>query len=397
MTKPIILYDTNFFSHASMDDLIDFLNEGENFLTYDVVLELIEAKKKHGNNEKYMEKMKLIFKEDNGLQDNITLLLSHAPFYLGETYENTKNVLDLKNRPVLCSAYHTWFPAVITPALLIDFNRHMNSEILWNIQQGFVTDQKELEEAEEVLGEIRKEELQKIEHIFQNSNIKAKKIINTWKKRKDDIKRDRLKISDCRLIMQGFNLLAGYQQDVIILTGDYDLIDLRNNLLLSIINDYVITEVLNSKAKLLEKKNLDEIEVEIKMQKIMDTYEKVIKKIKQSTDGLKLIIWFYKDSDKKIYPFERTIPFWLLEFALLFKRNTDCYNLDEEIIKLYPYKYIWQLELIDVPSRDKVKFKIWRKKQLKKVANCRFRCKYEFDEMNCPEKISLFTTNWGDD
>jgi len=391
MYKPIVLYDTNIFSNAGIDDIAYLLKNTQCFLTYDVVLELIVAKNKLSKNQEYMEKMNLIFKDNNGLQDNVVLLLSHIPIFLGETYDNTTNILDLKNNPKICSAYHTWLRSITFPALLFDVNRHMNSELLWYMQQGSINIEDEYKIAEKIFEEVKRDETKKAEPYFQNGNIKAKKITNTWGKRKKDINAGKFKITDSRLIMQGFSILANCKQDVIILTGDYDLIDLLNNLLSVIINDYTIAQVLNNKCKMMnfEKNNI--IELKIVFQELVDAYEEVIKKTQENSLGPRLIIWMYKNDDKKIYPFPQTFPNWLLDFALAFKKNLDCCGVNNKVFEQYPYKYQWESQPRGFALQDEVKFRVCKRKRQRIVDNCRMKCLYEFEEINCPEKLSDFS------
>ena len=99
----------------------------------------------------------------------------------------------------------------------------------------------------------------------------------------------------------------------------------------------------------------------------------------------------YKNDDKKIYPFPQTFPNWLLDFALAFKKNLDCCGVNNKVFEQYPYKYQWESQPRGFALQDEVKFIVCKRKRQRIVDNCRMKCLYEFEEINCPEKLSDFS------
>lgn len=387
--KPIVLYDANIFNLMPIEDIKIFLDGSDNYITDDIAKELLNAKKINNKNEEFQDKLDLIFNKKSGLKDNLSLIISHVPIGLGKTYENSVNVLNPKSNPLICSTHHFWLPKIVMPNLITDPLRHMNSELTWRLRNRDVT----YKEIENIKNKLRVREIERAKPYFENSNITAKKIIKTWAKRDVDINNGKFKISDSRLIMHILNMMLLKRTNVHLLTGDYDLIDLSNNLMSSIIDQYVINEVLTTYCKRLNLECNKQTTLDIPISLFKEQHEKVLEKMNNSEKYLIYTISFYNNVDGKIYPQEKIIPDWLLSFVLLYKGNMDCFGLDESIYNKYPIQYIWYSDWRD--SATTVRFEVW-KRDLQKNSNiiepmkCMFFCKYEGEEINTPDKIGEF-------
>lgn len=387
--KPIMLYDANIFSKMDLEDIKLYFEECDSYLTDDIVKELLEAKRKMEYNSKFQQKLDLIFNENLGLTDNLTLILSHVPLGLKNTWDNTKKIINPKGDPVICSLHHFWLREIISPALITEPYRHMNSLLTDDLKKGYVSS-KEIQDA---TNKIRLKEIERANPYLRNSHIGAERLTRTWAKRNKDIANGTFKISDSRLIMHMFNLMCIKISNVILLTGDYDLIDLSNNLTASILDKYVINEVLFDKCMHMNLDTEKHTEIDIPISCFQEKHQKVLKKIEKSKDNISYTLWFFDSSENKIYPYMKQIPFWLLEFVMLYKQNLDCYTLDEETHKKYLLRYIWYS--IPETNKESIRFEVWKKdiKKLSRVVSlseCKIHCRYEKEEINSPERIGGF-------
>lgn len=134
--KPIFFYDANILNKIGNEELKFFIDNSYNYMTDDVVKELIKAKNKYTKNTNFNANMDLVFNKNNGINSNIFLLISHVPFGMKEIIEHTENTLDLKQDPLICSFHHLWLPFIANPSLLTKQNRHYNSELTWRLSKG---------------------------------------------------------------------------------------------------------------------------------------------------------------------------------------------------------------------------------------------------------------------
>ena len=171
--KVVTFYDANVFRMMKLEEIQSFLDGHDNYITDDVAKELIEAKK-NDLSDMEQKKISLVFNEIGGLNDNLSLVLSHIPVGLGSVYENTKNRVFPKANALLCSTHHLWLPMIASPALVTDPSRHKNSELTWRLKIGDITDNRIIDNYK---SKLRTKEINRIKPLFTESSLKPSKII----------------------------------------------------------------------------------------------------------------------------------------------------------------------------------------------------------------------------
>lgn len=387
--KPIIMYDANIIAALDLTDLKKLIEKGDNYITDDIAAELLKSKELYPNNKGYQDKINLIFNPQNGLNDNITLILSHVPLYVSEIFENTKNTKITKNTCISCSMHHFWLPRIISPAMITDPYRNANSLLTWHMQNSALSD-KDIHNAKT---RIRSLETRRVEKYFKYSNIPFKKLMSTWSKRDTDIKKGKFKISDSRLIMHALNLMFDKQNIIRIITGDYDLIDLSYNLLSSLLDTYTIYETLKTYCAIRTIKENEPIELIIPRKIILDEYEKTIQKYNEDDNANpSFTIEFFCRNDGKLYSQPIIIPVWLQEFMICYRGKMNCYALPEKIYQKYPIHYNYYST--GLANKELIKFQVWKNCRqsypLTDITKCQMDCTYEMQEINNPTSLSCF-------
>ncbi len=384
----IFLFDANIFNTMEYEDLKLYTERCWNLLTDDVIKELLKVKDK-SSNEEFAKKLNLVFNDNDGLNDNFSLLISHVPFGLDMIIQNSKNCYDFKKNPIVCSAHHFWLRLIMCPYLITDLNRHYNSMLTWHLKSDKVKYDDPL--LQNLKNKIRLDEVKIAEPYFRDSYIEAKRIVKTWSKRDRDIRDNKYKITDSRMVMHAMDIMLALKTSINILTSDYDLIDLQNTVFDCILDQYVIYEVLKKKCEIMDFQGHEHKVIFLPIDEFKIVHYEVIEKIKKCDEFLVFTVWFYNRETKKVYPFEKILPYWLYEFALNFKGNLDCYALNKEYYRNYPFEYIW----FSQPKNDKIKFEVW-KRDTTGIANmfepmlCKVKCKYELEEINAPDKLGGF-------
>ena len=386
--KLVMLYDTNVISNIDYDDLALFVAETNSFLSDIVVRELLVAKHNYRTNSDFAKKWDLFFKENEGLQDNINLAVSSVPFGIDDTYRNTKNIADIKVNELFCSMYHCWLPSALCPSFITDKNRHIVGALSWNLQLG--NDKKNI--IDNIVNEVKLDEIKAFNQARPVHDIPGKKIFRAWQKRCTDIRNGGYKAVDGQLIVHAMCLMFLCRMDTNILTTDYDLIDLLYNFYSSIIDKYVIWEVIKSRVD-VKSLTYDNIELMIPQEEFYQIRREVEMKIEESTEGTQMAVWFYQKETKLAHQFSIFIPDWLLSYMLVSKINLDCYALCSEIASVYPIRYTWEPVL---GEKVIIKLKV-QKKDVEGYAStipwpkCKFRCMYDLQEINDPNSISDFS------
>ena len=387
--KPIIMYDANIIAALNLTDLKTFIEGGDNYITDDIAAELLKSKELYPANKSYQDKINLIFNTQNGLNDNITLILSHVPLYVSEIFKNTKNTKITKNTCISCSMHHFWLPRIISPAMITDPYRNANSLLTWHMQNSALSD-KDIHNAKT---RIRSLETRRVEKYFEYSNIPFKKLMSTWSKRDTDIKKGKFKISDSRLIMHALNLMFDKKSIIRIITGDYDLIDLSNNLISSLLDTYTIYETLKTYCADKTIKENEPTELIIPKKLILDEYKRTIQKYEEDTnEDAYFTIEFFNRQDKEIYIQPFIIPIWLQEFMVCYRGNMDCYALPGILYQKYPIHYNYYST--GLANKESIKFQVWKIDRqsypLMNIAKCQVECKHEMQEINNPTSLSCF-------
>ena len=387
--KPMFFYDANIFNKIGNEKLKIFIDNSYNYMTDDVAKELIKAKNKYTKNTNFNANIDLVFNENNGINSNIFLLISHVPFGMKEIIEHTENTLDLKQDPLICSFHHLWLPFIANPSLLTKQNRHYNSELTWRLSKGDLNYSDSI--FQNIKNKMRLNEIKFESKFFDYSDIDISKIIRSWSKRDKDIRDKKYKITDSRLLVHALDSMFVFKRNVNILTSDYDLIDLQNTLFDCLFDQYVINNVVNKKCTLFNFEEGIHKEIIINRADFEEQTKKVIKKTEESDCYFKFIVWFYERETGKIYPFIKIIPDWLYEFLEVFRGNADCLALRNSSKSANNLKYIWYSN----PHDDNIKFRVWKEEKFPdssvvKPMLCKMCCKYEMNEINNPNGLTSF-------
>lgn len=386
--KPILLFDANIFGTIPYEDLKEFIQKSQNFLTDDVVKELLEGQRKHANHDEFSKKLNLVFNEQNGLKNEFALLVSHVPIDLEDVIENTKKTYDLKRDPNICSAHHLWLRSIICPTLISNMNRTVNSLLTWQLRNKEVDYNNS--NWQNIKNKVKLNEIKKADPYFCDSNIRAKRLFKTWNKGDVDIRDGKYKVSDSRLIAHAMDLMFAYGMSVNILTSDYDVIDLQKNLFESFIDSYAIYEVLKKKLKYEELTSKRETII-VPIAEFKDVYDESVEKAEKTKECIELIVWFYNRDTRTYELSENYLPKWLHEFAKNYKGNIDCYALRKEQYEQYYIQYVWEPQY----EEGNIKFMAWRRDtngiaDVMQPLKCKIMCTYEMEEINNPNNMGGF-------
>lgn len=378
-----VLYDTNIIGKLEYEKLNEIIEKSNNFLTDDVAKELLDGKKKHEHNEEFMKKINLIFNEKEGLNENFVLLVSHIQS--NELLNNTMNKIFLKKNPDICSAHHFWIGNIFFPCLITDVNRHTMNMLTWYLKKGNV----DFNESNfnKIKSDIIASEMKIAKPYFTDSNISSKKLVQTWSKRDKDIIIGKDKITDGRLVIHAMDLILAFRCNVTIYTADYDVLNMQNNFYSSLIDKYVIYDVLEKECKAINLAK-DKKEIYIPIKKFKTELDHVIDRIKNSKDVFVLEVIFFNKKNNAFESVKKYIPVWLFEFMMKYNGNLVCWALDRK--EEYPIKYIWYSAI----GNKEIKFEVWKEPldETEKYDHikCKLHCKYEKDEINFSPDISGF-------
>jgi predicted nucleic acid-binding protein len=214
------------------------------------------------------------------------------------------------------------------------------------------------------------------------------------RKRLKDFKQKTIKLTDYQLVLAAFLYLAISGKSVILLTCDRDLIDIKENLLRSIMEKYTINLLLTQKMSLLNENFIQfEKDERIKMvlyrQEIYDELSNTIKKLKETNLFSIFQLNYYDKKDGKLYEPPNKIAKWEMDFFLEYKLNLDCYSLDKGIELKYPMRYVMD------PTKhgSKIYFSVNIKNGPHYggfMPHCEDICRYAEKERNKPMDISGF-------
>src|SRR5208337_2881127 len=143
--------------------------------------------------------------------------------------------------------------------------------------------------------------------------------------------------------------LCRTRKNVILLTCDYDLHDIKDNLIRSAIEKYTLNNLLTRRLKdhdRLEALETGNIRVRLSMKEIRAELESTFRKMKESEVSSRFLVAFYDRRDKKVYGNVEQLPMWLMDFVLDYRLNLICYS-DYAVTEMkYPINYIMN------PSED---------------------------------------------
>jgi hypothetical protein len=146
-------------------------------------------------------------------------------------------------------------------------------------------------------------------------------------------------------------------ESVFILTADYDIVDIQNNLYLSIIDQYIVQMILLQKIDQgfrIEEKQKSML---IDRNTILKKKEEVFNKIKSEKKYASMVVLLYSDKDAKLHLFENKYPVWLLRFLYNYRGNANCLSIPYSPDNIYQIKYIWYMDTL--PSEEGIRLDVW--------------------------------------
>lgn len=384
-----IFFDTSFISEAHLEGVKYSLDLAvTKYITEGVYGEL------QGGylNDPYDERFSSFFQcmSEKQLRNNIkTISLGRCVKEIGPV-DFDQDTIFLKRSSLLCSAYYAWLDCAVNPSVITDPFRHRYNAALYKIRTKGDPDN----EMSALLGRLRTQEIGQLERIgFRREGFTATALKRARKKRLKDIKNNTLKITDYELVVTAFLFLCFSRSNVLVLTCDKDLTDIKENLIRSAIEKYTLDRLLTKKLKSLNKcGTLCEKDVrlcltgeEVREELLNHTFKRMKK------DNLSRVfkIGFYDRRDRKIYGGEARIPVWLMDFVLEYRLNFNCYSADKTIEMKYPLNYIM------IPSEDleEIHFKITlRTERLHYglMSDCEEICSYPRTESDTPAGLTSF-------
>lgn len=391
ITKPSLkidlFYDANCFASIPEEDLEFFISSSNNKIVSTVLEEIRNGFKKHSNNRRF----KLILNEKNELQREFQIVSLEPKRKTTTAFRDTKTIY-IKENPHVCSAYYTWLPFAVNPAIITDQYRHLFNNMLFEMsKKGDSID------GQWFKSETRWRKAEADQHIIVNlelgkTGLDPTWLLNTRSKRIKELKSQVIKIVDYQAVLSALLYACLKGQSVLILTSDRDLLDIHNNLMEAILETYSINQLLEAKINPVlinaDKLNSEGIILSLTIEAIHAQLKKTVDQI-HTGKHFSFGILYYKQDDNKVYRDINIIPLWLRDFILEYKHSIDCYSIP--IVPEYKLKYCMD------PTRykDRVLFKIRLRQPVSKwfMPDCESRCIYSKAEREAPGSITGFMDN----
>ena len=389
MKKSALFYDANCFTTISVEDLKYAIDFFDNYIISSVKAEIHKGKESHPDHPGF----NLVLNSDG----NLTKAFNEVNLDYCDKNPNInieKTPFSLKESPLLCSAYYTWLVSAINPAIIHDSYRHSYNELLYQLKN----EPQEIKEIYGIESKLRVTESQRDEIYYKqagrNPIIKPHWILKSRKKRMDEIKDNKFKITDYQNLTAAFIYSCTRGGSTSILTSDRDFLDLRDNLYRSIIERYATNQILTEKVQNfnsaeLEEYNKNSIDINLKFDDINNRVLLILKKIMKDRKFFTFNILLYKREVNKIFTYENKIPLWLRDFILEYKKGLDCYSIETGLEMKYKIKYIFQPDF----STQTIIYRVSpRKLHENKVfmIDCEMYCKYALKERDNPMDLSEF-------
>ena len=281
MRAPVtVFFDTSFISEAPLKSVKFFLDQSEVGFITDKVLEELQAgydSDPHG--ERFSSIFGLIsdYRQRNNLK---VISLKKCTKDAGQPDFNSDTVF-IKQNSLLCSGYYAWLPCCVNPSMVTDPFRHAYNSALYTIRTKGDHDN----EASTQMGRLRAQEIGLLERQgFKKGGFTVSALKKARKKRLKDIKRNNFKVTDYGLVVTSFLYLCHTRKNVILLTCDYDLHDIKDNLIRSAIEKYTLNNLLTGRLKdhdRLEALETGNIRVSLTMEEIHVELNNVLKRLRR--------------------------------------------------------------------------------------------------------------------
>ncbi|MGA7494754.1 MAG: tetratricopeptide repeat protein [Syntrophobacteraceae bacterium] len=386
----IVFFDTSFISEAPLESVKFFLDQSDAAFITDRVLEELQAG--YDSNPKD-ERFSSIFKviSHYRMTNNLRVISLEKCTKDNSQPDFTSDTVFLKRNSLLCSGYYAWLHCSMNPSMLTDLYRHMYNAGLYAIRTKGDPENK----MTDLLGHLRSHEIDQLERIgFRKDRFTASALRKARKKRLKDTKKNTTKITDYSLVVTAFLYFSFWRRNVILLTCDNDLHDIKDNLIRSAIEKYTLNKMLTDKMATATKRetlNNDSIRLSLRREEILDELINNTFKRLNDTAAPKGIfqVAFYDIRDNKIYGGVERLPVWLLDFVLEYRLNLNCYSADEKLEAKYPFNYIMN------PSEDfkEIDFNITVRKKRNfygLMSDCEDVCNYSRRERDTPSDITSF-------
>ncbi|MTI81899.1 MAG: hypothetical protein FH758_13675 [Firmicutes bacterium] len=388
--KLFTFYDTSCFNKMPYDELKETINESENILISPVIKELEEGFNEAPNNEAF----KLVFKRNGLLRKGFQEVSLDRTEKSYSSMHRNEQTIQLKQHPCICSSYYTWLPGTINPALVTNHYRHLFNNYLWLLKKGEPIPP----ELSKIMGNIKAKEAEQIDHARRLAGrsrfIESNWVLKARNKQVSEVRKNKFKLVDYQIILSALLYACIMGVPVNIITYDRDLLDIQENLIESIIESYVLYNLLMLRLKYyLSQEDKDRfytegLQINITREEIYEELKSVTNQITESQDNVFAGVYL-KLPDGNMHIQVDQIPLWLRDFILQYKSNLDCYSLDPKTEFKYPIIFYK-----DPTKKDRyIRFYIWPRKSVFYTgmhSDCERICRYAKEERLNPQKITCF-------
>ena len=385
-----LFFDTSFISEANIEDIKLMIEQRveAKYITDSVYRELQDGYLNNRCNERFS----LIFDplSENRLRNNIKIIsLAKCVKDIGPIDFNQDTIL-IKRNWLLCSGYYAWLHCSVNPSMITDPFRHWYNVGLQKVRTKGDPDNK----VTAIIGRLRTQELDFLERSgFKKEGFIAMALKMARKKRLKDIKKNTLKITDYQLVVTAFLYFCLTRNNVMVLTCDNDLVDIKDNLIRSVIEKYTLNRMLTKKLMSLDKcgkLGQDTIELRLTGKEVReDLKNNTFEMIRKDNLSGCFLVAFYNRRDRKIYGGIERIPVWLMNFVLEYRLNFNCYSTDRRLEMKYPINYIME----PTENLEEIHFNITLRKErlyYGLMPDCEDICGIAKKEMDKPSELSSF-------
>lgn len=390
MRKKILFYDTNCFTVVPRECLKALIDCSHNCILSPVLKELRAGNSLSSDKSSF----DLVLSPDGILNKPFTEI-SLEPCRKNRNINlKNKSLIYLKENPVSCSSYFTWLVSAVNPAIITDFYRHTFNELFYELRNK----PNDLSKIFNLESKFRVKEKEQIDSLLKeqgrNPIIKSHWVLKARKKRFDDIKNHKFKLTDYQLITAAIVSACLNEKSTGVLSCDRDCLDITENLIRSVIERFSTMQLLQERFD-----NLDENSLNLYRQNFIDfklTFDEVNKsvlntfnKIAQDKHFFTFNLMLYKSDQELYFPYEFKIPIWLSDFILEFKKTLDCYSIDSVMDMKYNFKYKFQPDFVT----GEIIFRVFPRTLPNLIAiwsDCEAYCKYSKQELTDPTSLSEF-------
>lgn len=184
--------------------------------------------------------------------------------------------------------------------------------------------------------------------------------------------------------------------NVFTLTSDRDFIDIQDNLMIGILENYTFNELLSIRlnTSFLDDKdknsfNKEGIKLLITYDEVNSEFNRQLKRLSETKEAFSVGILYYKQDVNKVFRDSIKVPLWLRDFILESKNTIDCYSIDHHVESKNKFRFTCDPN----KSRKYIHFDVYPRitpfyPGFKE--HCFSICKYEIEERDNPASITCF-------